>query len=148
MDRLRKVLNRETIMYLIFGAATTAVNYAVFILLYNVCFAKTQSLLSNAVAFAVAVVFAFIVNKCFVFESKSWKWQELRKEISAFLAARVGSFAIEELGLLACEVAGLEAIGISLWQLHVNGIMIAKLVLSFVVVVLNYVLCKLFIFKK
>ncbi len=148
MDQIKKLLNRETILYIVFGAATTVVNYTVFLLLYNVCFGKTQSLLANAIAFIAAVVFAFVVNKCYVFESKSWAWETLKKEISGFLAARVGSFAVEELGLLGSELIGLGKIVFSFAGVHVNGIMIAKLVLSVAVVAINYVFCKLFIFKK
>lgn len=146
--KIQKIINKETLMYIVFGAATTVVNYAVFYLLYHVCFGKTLSLLANALAFVVAVVFAFVVNKCFVFENRGWSWEILRKEIMTFLAARVGSFGIEEAGLLICEVAGLSAYGVRLLNVYVDGIMIAKLALSVFVVVVNYVLCKWFIFKK
>lgn len=109
---------------------------------------KDHSLLANAIAFVAAVVFAFVVNKCFVFESKSWAWSNLRKEMSAFLAARIGSFAIEEAGLLCCELLELNQFGVYVGAMHIDGIMVAKLVLSVIVVILNYIFCKWFVFKK
>ena len=62
MDKLKKLLNRETILYIIFGVATTLVNYIVFHLLYNVLWQQSNSLLANAAAFVAAVVFAFVVK--------------------------------------------------------------------------------------
>ena len=41
MDKLKKLLNRETVLYLIFGVATTVVYYVVFHLLYNVLWNTT-----------------------------------------------------------------------------------------------------------
>jgi len=150
MNKLKKLLNRETVLYLIFGVATTVVNYIVFHLLYNVLWQQENSLIANAGAFVAAVIFAFVVNKLFVFESRSWDLATLKREVPSFLAARVGSFGIEEAGLFLAEkvlklggVVALSVAGITL-----DWIMVVKLGLSVVVVVLNYVFCKLFIFKK
>lgn len=150
MDRLRKLLNRETVMYLIFGVATTLVNYVIFYLCYEIAFERDHSLIANAVAFIAAVIFAFAVNKIFVFESKSWKMEILMKEIPPFLAARVGSFLIEEAGLFLCEdVWNLgNVVVLTVGSVQFTGIAVAKVLLSVVVVVLNYVFCKFFIFKK
>jgi putative flippase GtrA len=150
MDKLKKILNRETILYIIFGVATTAVNYVVFFLLYNVLWHQGNSLLANAAAFVVAVAFAFFVNKLFVFESKSWSVDTLKKEIPSFLAARIGSFGIEEAGLfLAEEVLCLGGVvAITIGGTVLDWITIVKLALAFVVVALNYVFCKLLVFKK
>lgn len=150
MDKIKKILNRETVLYIIFGVATTAVNYVVFYLLYNVLWNQSRSLEANAAAFAAAVIFAFVVNKLFVFESKSWSVDTLKREIPSFLAARIGSFGIEEAGLFLCEkvlkLGGV--IAITLGGVALDWITVAKVALAFVVVALNYVFCKLFIFKK
>ena len=150
MDKLKKILNRETILYIVFGVATTAVNYVVFFLLYNVLWKQENSLMANAAAFVVAVTFAFFVNKLFVFESKSWSVEVLKKEIPSFLAARLGSFGIEEAGLfLAEEVLMLGGItAVTLGSITLDWIAIVKLALAFVVIVLNYVFCKLLVFRK
>ncbi len=150
MDKLKKLLNRETILYIIFGVATTAVNYVVFYLLYNVLWNQSRSLIANAAAFVAAVIFAFVVNKLFVFESRSWSAQTLRREIPSFLAARIGSFGIEEAGLFLAEkvlkLGGIVAITVA--GVALDWITVIKVMLAFVVVALNYVFCKLFIFKK
>lgn len=150
MDRIKKLLNRETVLYIVFGVATTAVNYMVFHLLYNVLWQQNHSLTANAAAFAAAVIFAFLVNKAFVFQSKSWSADTLKREIPPFLAARIGSFGIEEAGLFVCErllkLGGVVAL--TLGDTTLDWITIVKVALSFVVVVLNYVFCKLLVFRK
>ena len=150
MDKLKKLLNRETILYIVFGVATTVVNYIVFHLLYNVLWHQNHSLAANAAAFVAAVIFAFVVNKCFVFESKGWDAATLKREIPSFLGARIGSFGIEEAGLFLAEkvfrLGGVIAITIGVTAF--DWITVVKIALAFVVVALNYVFCKLFVFKK
>jgi putative flippase GtrA len=150
MDKLKKLLNRETILYIVFGVATTVVNYIVFHLLYNVLWHQNHSLAANAAAFVAAVIFAFVVNKLFVFESRSWDAATLKREIPSFLGARIGSFGIEEAGLFLAEkvfrLGGV--IAITLGGTAFDWITLVKIALAFVVVALNYVFCKLFVFKK
>ena len=150
MEKLKKLLNRETILYIVFGVATTVVNYIVFHILYNVLWNQNHSLAANAAAFVAAVIFAFVVNKLFVFESRSWDDATLKREIPSFLGARIGSFGIEEAGLFLAEkvfkLGGV--IAISIGGTAFDWITVVKVALAFVVVALNYVFCKLFIFKK
>ncbi len=150
MDQIKKLLNRETILYIIFGVATTVVNYVVFYLLYTVLWQRRNSLIANAAAFGVAVIFAFVVNKMFVFESGSWSPDALKREIPSFLAGRIGSFGIEEAGLFLAErVLNLGGvIALTVGSLTLDWISIIKIALSFIVVVLNYIFCKLFVFQK
>jgi len=149
MDKLKKLLNRETILYIIFGVATTVVNYIVFHLLYNVLWSQNNSLVANAVAFVAAVIFAFVVNKLFVFESGNWSAATLKREIPSFLAGRIGSFGIEEAGLFLAEkvfkLGGVVAVTIGTTAL--DWITVIKVGLAFVVVALNFVFCTLFVFK-
>ena len=150
MDKLKKLRNRETILYIVFGVATTVVNYIVFHLLYNVLWHQNHSLAANAAAFVAAVVFAFVVNKLFVFESRSWDAATLKREIPSFLGARIGSFGIEEAGLFLAEkvfrLGGV--IAITIGGTAFDWITVVKIALAFVVVALNYVFCKVFVFKK
>lgn len=150
MEKLKKLLNRETILYIIFGVATTAVNYIVFHLLYNVLWHQNHSLAANAAAFVAAVIFAYVVNKLFVFESRGWDAATLKREIPSFLGARIGSFGIEEAGLFLAEkvfkLGGV--IAITIGGTAFDWITVVKIDLAFVVVALNYVFCKLFVFKK
>lgn len=139
-----KLLNRETILYLIFGVLSTIVNYVVFWLM-NLLLGEDLALFNNAVAFVAAVTFAYITNKLFVFESKSWSVAILRHEIPTFLGARLFSFGIEELLLWISK----DVIHVSRYEvLGVGGLMVAKILISVVVVILNYVFSKLIVFKK
>ena len=147
---MKRFVNRETVLYLIFGVLTTLVNYIVFFLCYELLLGGKGSLIANAAAFIAAVIFAFVVNKLFVFESKSWASSVLLREIPAFLAARLASFGIEEVGLFVSEKL-LHLNEVTLLQLGdaaVDGVTFAKLALSVIVVVLNYFFSKWFIFKK
>lgn len=146
---MKNVFNRETVAYLIFGVLTTAVNYVVFYLCYSAMGAK-GSVAANAVAFGAAVIFAFAVNKLFVFESKSWDVAVLAREIPPFLASRLASFGIEELGLWISE-GWLHWNEVTLFALGgtvIDGVTVTKLALSVIVVILNYVFCKLWVFRK
>lgn len=140
----KALFNKETITYIIFGVLTTAVNYAVFGVGIE-WFGEEYHLLINAVAFVLSAAFAYVTNKIFVFESKSWKLKVLAKEIPSFFSARLASFFFEEAGLLLfvdiLKVGEKEIFGVS-------GVMIVKLFLAVIVVIVNYILSKFLIFKK
>ena len=128
-----KFVNKETISYLIFGVLTTIINYVVF----EICqFANIHYLIGTAIAWALAVMFAYITNKLFVFESKSWKKEVVIKELTSFVACRVIS-GLFDLGFMALAV-----------ELLSMNKSIAKLLSNVFVVIANYVFSKLFIFKK
>ena len=79
MKKIKELLlkYKEVIMYLIFGVATTLVNWIVYSLLMKT--SVVNMTVSNAIAWFTAVVFAYITNKLFVFESRSWKLTEVWK---------------------------------------------------------------------
>ena len=129
---IRKLINRETIVYLIFGVLTTVVNYIIFWLCRRIFI---PVLIANIISWVGAVIFAFITNKLFVFESKSFRLQQLIPEIIGFVSARVLSFLFEE-GFLAVT-----------YYLGMNEY-VAKLIASVVVIIVNYFEIKFLIFKK
>lgn len=131
---------REIIMYLIFGVSTTLVNWIVYTLLVSLAGADVT--LANGIAWFAAVVFAYITNKLFVFESKSWKISVLVHEIISFFGARVAS-GVFEIFLPAL----LMKIGLDQSIFGIEGFA-AKLVVSVLVIVLNYIFSKLFVFKN
>lgn len=102
----------------------------------------TQILLSNILSWICAVLFAFITNKLWVFRSKSMKPSVVINEAVKFVSARIatGIFEIVAVPLLV-------ALGLNQSVFGVNG-MVAKIVVSIVVVVLNYILSILFVFAK
>lgn len=150
---LKKLINKETVTYLIFGVLTTVVNFAVF-KGFDMLFTKTVSvdlvLLTNIIAWVVSVAFAFVTNKLFVFESKSWKGSVLRKELPSFVSARLFSLGVEELGLLIfIKWLGFDSFVLEvLPDFAIGGKMLTKIGLSVIIVVMNYVFSKFIIFKK
>ncbi len=145
---IQKLVNQETILYLVFGGLTTLVNLAVFWLMNRVL-GEDLALVNNAAAFVAAVIFAYVTNKIFVFESRSWSAQTLSKEIPAFVGARLFSFGLEELLLwISKDVVQVSRFSVTVLGLVIGGLMIAKLLISVLVVILNYVFSKLFIFKQ
>lgn len=125
---------RDILSYLFFGVLTTAVNYVVYLPLYNLLgFSGT---VSNCIAWAASVAFAFLTNKPFVFQSHDWSAKTVLPELTKFVGCRVGS------GLMETAV-----IFVFVDWLGFNG-NIFKLVTSVLVVVLNYVGSKLLVFRK
>lgn len=138
---------REPILYLIFGVLTTLVNLVVF-KLCGLALGDEAYLLSNIIAWCVAVAFAFFVNKFWVFGSKSFAWPVLRRELPSFLGARVFSLVVEEIGLwVMIDLCRLSEVTFSPLGFSFTGTDLSKLVMQVVVVVLNYVFSKFIIFK-
>lgn len=139
---------KELIVYVIFGACTTLVNFITY-KLFNMLLGVGLYLVSNIVAWFVSVVFAYITNKLFVFESKSWNVKTVAKEVPSFFAARVFSFVVEEAGLfLLVDIFGMKNFGVDAFGFHISGNMISKILLAVVVVVLNYFFSKFVVFRK
>ncbi len=139
----------EFIMYMIFGAATTIVSfgsYAIFetvvphISFFGITIAHTTS--ANVLSWICAVLFAFVTNKLWVFESKSWRPSVAVKELGLFVSSRLATGVIEWVGLPL-----LINIGVDQVIFGVEG-MLAKILVSVIVILLNYVFSKLFIFKR
>lgn len=126
---------REVISYLFWGVMTTLVNYVTYFVCRKILGAENY-LLCNAIAWTVAVVFAFVVNKLFVFQSKSWEGKLVFREAWQFLSARIFSGVLD----MALMWFFVDKIGIN--------DTIVKIISSVVVVVLNYIFSKLVIFRK
>lgn len=134
----------EFALYVVFGILTTLVNFAAFYL-FSIALGDNLYLVSNALAWIIAVVFAYATNKLVVFRATRGSKASLLRECAEFLAARVLSLGIEELGLLLL----IGALGMG--DLHfyfISGEMIAKVIISVIVVKLNYIFSKYIIFKK
>lgn len=139
--RLKQLINYETISYLIAGVLTTAVDYVVFILV-NENLKRLGSpqeravLLATVLSWAAAVLFAYVVNKLFVFRNYRFSPKYLLRELGGFLAARAGS------GIAVLTLMWLMT-GPLCWNEY-----IAKILTSVFNMVFNYVASKLWIFKK
>lgn len=124
----------EVLSYLIFGFLAFVVNYVVYAVGIKAFSLNYQ--ISNMIAWVVAVIFAYWTNRTFVFKSKTKEITSLLREFASFVSARLATLILEIVILwLFVDV------------LSIND-MFAKLVGQFVVIVTNYFLSKLWIFKK
>ena len=136
IQKIRDLVNKywDIVSYLFFGVCTTIVNYLIYIPCYN--FWGMSATVSNMIAWVVAVAFAYLTNKPFVFKSYDWSAKTVVPELTKFIGCRIGSGAAETLILfLAVDLLG--------W----NG-NIWKLVTQVMVVILNYIGSKLLVFRK
>jgi len=135
MNKLYDLMKKykELIMYLIFGVLTTVVNYTAYLLLAPL-FSTTT--IPTAIAWLLAVVFAYVTNRKFVFESKVTDRSAVLKEITAFFGARLLS------GVMDVAIMWVFAD-----MLQFND-KIVKILSNVLVVIFNYIASKLVIFRK
>ena len=135
---------REIILYGVFGVITTVANFVVFLVMTKL-FGEELVLLNNAAAWIAGVVVAFITNKLFVFNAKSWKLKTALKEFAEFVGARLLSFGFEEFGMwLFITLLHFGDKSLSVFAFTISGQFIVKFLLSIVVVILNYFFSKYF----
>lgn len=125
---------KEPLLYLIFGGLTTLVNLLSYLFLTRAV--ALPELTATALSWFLSVVFAYITNKIWVFESKSVRLKDLIKEICGFFGCRLFS------GLLDFGIMYLFVL-----ELQMNDFLI-KILSNLLVIVLNYLFSKLWIFKK
>lgn len=125
--------HKEIILYLFFGVCTTLINIVCYALLYDML--RMSNFISTVIAWFVAVVFAFLTNKIFVFESKSPTLDAWFHEMISFFGCRFLTGILD----VAIMVVAVD------W-LHWNGVL-WKLISNVIVTVLNYVASKCLIFK-
>lgn len=157
---LSKLLTYEFILYAFFGVSTTVVNLITFYLcdkmmgntsIFNFNIFSYQLLvtyedISTLIAWIVAVLFAFIVNKLFVFESKSWKTNIAVREFISFVGARVVSFVMFE--LLGFMLVRNVLLIFDVFASDNTAKWVAKYSIAIFVIFFNYVVSKLFVFRK
>lgn len=136
MRKIRALLNRyaDIVSYLFFGGLTTLVNFLVYFPLYN--WIGFSGLTSNVIAWVAAVAFAFVTNKPFVFKSHDWSKDVVMTELSKFVGCRIASGLLESF-----------AIWLFVDMMNRDGNWI-KIIVSILVVILNYVFSKSIVFKK
>ena len=126
---------KELFFYGVFGVGATVINIVSYRVLANI-FGKKYFLIANIIAWILAFIFAFITNKLFVFESKSWEAQIAMKEFVGFLSARLAT------GILDTVLMWFFVSVISLDDT------LSKIIINILVIIINYIASKFFIFKK
>lgn len=128
-----KLVNWETISYTVFGVLTTLVDWGVYtILRMN----ETEYMAAQVASWCAAVAFAFVTNKIWVFKSYDIHPDHLIKEMASFVACRLLTGVVTLVGMMVM----VDFMGVNDY--------ISKLVISVLVIILNYVFSKIFIFKQ
>lgn len=132
LKKLRKILSKEVIFYLIFGVLSTIVNLVAFYILNSLM--SINENVSNFIAITLAVLFAYVTNKDLVFHSQAQTLKDRFMQFMKFMSGRAFTFALEFFG------------GLVLFKLPIPNIII-KAFLTVIVIVLNYFISKYFAFK-
>ena len=132
--------HKEGMRYLIFGVLSTIVNiisYTIFakLILKGIESESLRVNISEIIAFIIAVIFAYITNKLYVFESKTDGKKQLLKEITSFFSCRIFT-----------EIISILMMNMSVW-FSINDVFM-KIVSNIVVIIVNFVFSKILIFKK
>ena len=156
MERLIRFVKRyqELVSYSFWGVTATIISWGSYSI-FAMEFEKFQGdvtifgahissvvLIANVLSWICAVAFAFVTNKLWVFNSKSWDREVFLPELSKFIGARFITGMIE---IIAVPL--LESKGLNQTIFNIEG-MVAKVVVSLSVVVLNYIFSKRLIFKN
>jgi uncharacterized membrane protein YfhO/putative flippase GtrA len=131
--------HKEVISYLFWGVMTTLVSW----ISYSIFVTLMQSVsIANVLSWICAVLFAFVTNKLWVFQSKEWAFRIMIPEFLKFVTARLATGVMEIVGVPLLVYLGLDQ--------KIAGIegMAAKVLVSIVVIILNYVLSKLLVFRN
>lgn len=123
-------LDRELVLYVFFGTLTFLVNIITYFLFLDVL--SINYLISNVLAWFFSVLFAYITNRIWVFESRS---PDILREMSLFFGGRIFSGAVD---------TGLMYLFIDVLTI---GDLISKIVVQVIVIVLNYIFSKLIVFR-
>ncbi|MGY3746857.1 GtrA family protein [Vagococcus salmoninarum] len=122
------------LMYLVMGGITTFINIFIF-WLFNSQFGLNYTI-ANIIAWFFSVLFAYVSNKFYVFESKNTSLKTLTKEVSSFFFFRILSLFMDLLVMFIC---------ISLLSFNP---LLGKVLANIIVLIANYVFSKFFIFNK
>lgn len=136
MKQIRELLYRfrHEIWYLFFGACTTLVNFVVYLVSTRLLGLGTTA--ANGLAWLLAVLFAYVTNRRLVFESRASGAKEVGAELFRFMAGRVAT------GLMDIAI-----MYVSVDLLGANDVLM-KILSNVLVIVLNYVISRLMVFRK
>ena len=125
---------KQPILYLFFGVCTTAVNIVTYYISAHIL--SLSVILSTCLAWVISVIFAYLTNKWWVFESKSLRLKAVVQEFLSFTVCRLFTGACDLLIMF-----------IFVDCLGVNDLFV-KITSNALVVVLNYIFSKMIIFKR
>ncbi|MBR4769163.1 MAG: GtrA family protein [Lachnospiraceae bacterium] len=131
-----KLVNYEIITYLIAGVLTTVVSYGTYFLV-RIFFREDYGVIvAQVISWITAVLFAYVVNKIFVFDSPSWSAKTLIREFLPFITARILSFLFDTAFVYVTVV-------VFRWNEP-----LMKILSNVIVLIINFVASKFIVFKK
>ena len=138
MNKIKCLFNkyREIIMYILIGGLTTLVSLiSYYLLTFTILDANNplQLQIANIISWVLCVSFAFITNRKYVFRSKS---ANIKNECVSFFLARVSTLVIDMVSMAVMVSA-----------LNIND-SVAKIIVQFIILILNYILSKFFVFQN
>ena len=131
---VKKILTKEVILYVVFGALTTLINIGSFFIMTT--FFNINNDLANNIAIILAVLFAYITNKDLVFHSQANGFGEKFIEFCKFILGRLITMFIESVG------------GSLLFKYVPIPTIVSKCFITIIVIILNFFISKFFAFKK
>lgn len=134
MNRFKFLQYKEVVLYILFGICTTFINLLTFYVLYGYC--KFPNVLSNMIAWVISVLFAYTTNKKWVFSVNTWTLRGVAREIFYFVIFRLITGALD-LAIMYVMV-----------DIYKFNAYIMKIISNAVVILLNYLVSKIVIFKK
>ena len=126
--------NKEMLLYLFFGGLTFVVSVVTYGF-FNIGMGLNE-LIANVMSWVLAVLFAFATNRVWVFQAPTHTITEFLKQMLSFFGGRVVTLVIEEIILL-----------VFITWLGFNS-MVVKVIAQVIVIVLNYVISKFFVFSE
>ena len=125
---------KDIVLYLFFGVCTTLVN----VIAYCICAhpLDINTMTSTIIAWVLAVLFAYITNRNWVFQSEAHTSKDILKEIISFFGCRFATGIVDWVCMFIFV------------QLFCLNDIFVKVATNVLVVVLNYVASKIIIFRK
>lgn len=136
IDRIRQICEkyRDELAYVVFGVITTGTNWAFFLICHEMF--DMSSTVSETVAWLLSVLVAFLTNKPFVFHSHDWSFKTVCPEFTKFMGTRAGSGVLD---------IALMYLTVDLWCMDAY---LMKIVISVLVIIINYIGSKMLVFRK
>lgn len=131
---IKKFCTKEVITYGVFGVLTTLVNLITFYIMDNIL--NVEENISNAIAIVISILFAYFTNRKWVFNSNAITAKEKLSEFGKFILGRAFSMVVELVGFFVMfNILGIQEF-------------ISKILISIIVIILNFFISKFFAFKK
>lgn len=132
MEKIKKLINSEIFSYVFWGATTTLFN----IVVYSILCEFIEYWIANIFAIVSGKIYAYFVNKIFVFKSKCDSLEQLIKEIVSYILTRGATGIVDFFGVVILVT------GLSMDE------KISKYIITITVIILNYILGKKIVFVQ